>query len=80
MMLPEDRYQYDPAFRVLVDALEIQLRQADYTPSELRAAVILAAIHYEETNIRKYYVRRDEHAAIEEIMWDVQRSRHDSID
>lgn len=67
MLTPEERYQYDPVFRTLVDVIENHLRQADYTPSELRQAVILAAIHYEATKPMRYtqdisgnWIRRDE--------------------
>jgi hypothetical protein len=51
MMTPDERYQHDPVFRQMVDLLEIQIREATYTPSELRQAVILAAIHYEQTRM-----------------------------
>lgn len=51
-MTPEARYQTDPEFATLVDLLTQFIRDARYTPSELRQAVILAAIHYEYLNTR----------------------------
>ena len=48
MMTPEERYLRDTTFKILVDSLEAQIHQANYTPTELREAAILAAIHYEE--------------------------------
>jgi len=45
-----ERYLRDPAFRNLVDVVEGLIWRAEYTPTELREAVILAAIH---VNIRK---------------------------
>jgi len=56
MMAPEDRYRHDPVFRRLVDILELQIREAQYTPSELREAAILAAIHYESTTVRPIFL------------------------
>jgi hypothetical protein len=43
----EERYQNDPAFRALVEVLYNQIANAQFTPSELREAVILAATRYE---------------------------------
>lgn len=44
---PEQRYCHDATFKMLVDLLEQQIHNAQYTPSEIRAAAMLAAIHYE---------------------------------
>ena len=54
-MTPEERYTSDAMFRRLVDTLENQIHQANYTPSELREAAMLAAIHYDSARIRKMY-------------------------
>lgn len=48
------RYDRDPAFRELVDALEDQIMMGDYTPTELREAAILAATHYEQRTIHSH--------------------------
>jgi hypothetical protein len=53
---PAERYQRDPAFRVLVDQLMYQIRECNYTPTELREAVIFAAIEVENTTLRKRFV------------------------
>jgi len=49
---PIDRYRADPVFRTLVDALYHQVCEARYTPTEIREAVMLAQIMYEERHIR----------------------------
>jgi hypothetical protein len=49
---PENRYYRDPYFSSLVDLLESFIHRTQYTPSELREAALLAAIHYENRNIR----------------------------
>lgn len=58
-MTPQDRYHRDPMFRHLVDVLEHQIREAHYTPTEIREAAMLAQIRYESTNVR-YHIIRDE--------------------
>ena len=50
------RYQTDPQFKNLVDLFESFLHRADFTPSEIREAAMLASINYELTSIRKVYV------------------------
>jgi hypothetical protein len=47
MMTAEERYQRDPAFHTMVDLLEQLVHKGEYTPTELREAVVLAATHYE---------------------------------
>ncbi len=54
---PEDRYQRDVVFRHLVDALEGLIREAKMTPTEIREAAILAAIHYVRTTSPTWYVK-----------------------
>jgi hypothetical protein len=49
---PADRYQSDAVFRSLVDALYLQMVDGNYTPTEIREAVMLAQILYEERHIR----------------------------
>jgi len=55
MKTPEERYRNDAQFKMLVDALEAAIHRAQYTPSELREAAILAAIHYESVRVRQYW-------------------------
>lgn len=46
-LTPAFRYQRDATFAALVDMMESSLHTADFTPTELREAVMLAAIRYE---------------------------------
>jgi hypothetical protein len=55
-MTPDERYQRDPMFRHLVDQLHHQIREARYTPTEIREAAMLAQIHYEQTTLRPIFV------------------------
>lgn len=54
-MTPEDRYRHDPTFHSLVDILEAHLHAAEMTPTEIREAAMLAAIHHE---MRRSPIRR----------------------
>lgn len=49
---PEARYQSDLGFRRIVDMMEAMIHQAETTPSELREASLLAAIHLEYRQLR----------------------------
>ena len=51
-LTPEKRYSRDVHFRSLVDNLYMAIHQAKYTPTELREAVILAAIMYDQHHPR----------------------------
>ncbi len=51
MMTPTEQYEYDNKFRQIVDILRDELRRYEFTPSELRQAVILAATMHAEQNI-----------------------------
>jgi hypothetical protein len=44
---PQERYERDPVFCALVDSLFVQIRDARYTPTEIREAAMLAQIRYE---------------------------------
>jgi hypothetical protein len=52
MKTPRQKYQHDPQYRQLVQAMLAQVHEAQFTPSEIREAAILACIMYEETRIR----------------------------
>lgn len=43
-LTPEERYQRDPMFHTLVDTLQSWIMRADYTPTEIREAAMLACI------------------------------------
>ena len=49
---PVDRYRNDAHFAQLVDMLYAAIDQADFTPTEIREAAMLAQIRYEEIRIR----------------------------
>lgn len=44
---PEERYLCDPEFKQLVDVMISIIHKAQFTPTELREAAILAATKYE---------------------------------
>ena len=52
MMSTTQRYQTDASFRQLVDMLYSLIDHAEYTPTEIREAAMLAHILYEERRIR----------------------------
>lgn len=52
---PEGRYRNDANFRVLVDMMEAHMHHGDFTPSEMRMAALLGAIHFEMRKTRHIY-------------------------
>lgn len=48
----ENRYLRDPAFRALTDMMEQFIHNCQYSPSEMREAALLSAIHYESRTVR----------------------------
>lgn len=52
---PEGRYKKDIKFRNLVDMMESYMHAGDFTPSELREAALLGAIHFEARTIRHVF-------------------------
>ncbi len=56
MKTPRDKYQNDPAYKMLVDILVNQIVECKYTPSELREAALLASIIYEEITIKPMFI------------------------
>jgi hypothetical protein len=47
MKTPQEKYQNDPKYRMLVDTMENLIHQAEFTPSEVREAAMFACIKYE---------------------------------
>lgn len=47
MKTPREKYMNDPEYRHLVYMLESFIERAQFTPSELREACVLACINYE---------------------------------
>lgn len=60
MMTPQERYESDAHFKRLVDTIHCLIREAQYTPSEIRDAAMLATIHHESLTIRPKFVFNDE--------------------
>ena len=48
----KEMYLYDPIFHTLVDTIYKGIMEMQYTPGEVRAAAMLAAIKSEESQIR----------------------------
>jgi hypothetical protein len=53
MKTPSEKYLNDPEFRQLVCMLESFVERAQFTPSELREAAVLACINYEMRHVRE---------------------------
>ncbi len=51
-----ERYRTDATFRALVDMMRAAINNAEFTPSEIREAAMLAQIFYEETNLRPCFI------------------------
>lgn len=56
MKTPKERYENDNHFRALVDMMVNFIQQADYTPSEMRQAAILASIIHEQITLRPIHL------------------------
>lgn len=52
MKTPREKYLNDPEYHDLVRMLEKFIEQAQFTPSELREAAVLASINYEMRHVR----------------------------
>lgn len=63
------RYQNDPAYKQLVDMMEHFIHRAEFTPSEMREAAILASINYEMIRVRRYQIpmTKELHTRLEEL-------------
>jgi hypothetical protein len=56
MKTPREKYLNDPEYHQLVCALESFIERAQFTPSELREAAVLASINYEMRRVREYTI------------------------
>lgn len=52
MKTPREKYMNDPEYHQLVRMLEDFIERAQFTPSELREAAVLASINYEMRHVR----------------------------
>lgn len=55
MISPKERYQTDAVFHAIVDLLRSEMRRGDFTPTELREAVILAATMHESEAVQPLF-------------------------
>lgn len=53
MRSPREKYMNDPDYHRLVDMLEQFVESAQFSPSELREASVLACINYEMRHVRE---------------------------
>lgn len=53
MKSPREKYLNDPEYHQLVRMLEDFIERAQFTPSELREAAVLASINYEMRHVRQ---------------------------
>jgi len=47
---PDERYRRDPVFAMLVNTIYMMLKKAEFSPTEVREAAMLAQIKYEQDN------------------------------
>ena len=59
MLTLQDRLLHDSKFRCLVDVLYAAIERADFTPTEIREAAMLAQMRYEDCRLRRILVLRD---------------------
>ena len=55
MMTIRDKYLSDTQFHALVDTMVAYINQAEFTPTEMRQAAVLASIIYSERHVRRIY-------------------------
>lgn len=53
MKTPREKYENDHEYHALVQMLESFIERAQFTPSELREAAMLASINYELRHVRQ---------------------------
>ena len=57
MKSPKEKYENDAQFKMLVDTMTKAIIDANFTPSEMREAAVLASVHYElQFGFRHYTV------------------------
>lgn len=56
MKTPREKYNNDPAYHQLVTMLENFIDMAQFSPSEIREAAMMACINYEMRHIRRVFI------------------------
>ena len=56
MKSPREKFLNDPRYHELVLMLESMIERAQFTPSELREACVLASINYEMRHLRDQHI------------------------
>ena len=56
MDYPDERYKRDPQFAQLVDRLYMMIKEAQFSPTEIREAAMLVQIKWEQFNPRPIMV------------------------
>jgi len=77
---PRERYENDNHYRALVDTMEVHIHAAQFTPSEMREAALLASIHYEMTHVKSYLVPPRVEEAMGVLMGWREQHDPDSLD
>ena len=55
MMTIREKYLSDTQFHALVDIMVAHIEQANFTPTEMRQAAVLASIIYSQRHVRRVY-------------------------
>ncbi len=54
----QDMYNHDPVFKMLVDTIYSGMVKMEYTASDVRAAAMLAALHFERTRLKPLFIKK----------------------
>ena len=68
MKNPNEKYENDHNYRRLVDMLEALIHQAEFTPSEIREACMLACIRHEHYRRIRPVIISEEAARAMEVL------------
>ena len=60
MRTADQNYMMNPEYKMLVDYMEKDIRDHQYSPSEMREAAVLACVHYEMRNPRPHFMNMED--------------------